>query len=122
MKRSNISFCEFCDNFSESERDTFSYEGKKALFDYLEEYEENTGEEIELDIVELCCEYSEYGSVEEYLKDYTPSEINNEKDEEETEEEFKERLEEETQKYLEENTQLILLGNNLDDGFIIQNF
>jgi len=29
------------------------------LFDYLEEYEESTGEEIELDVVALCCEYYE---------------------------------------------------------------
>jgi hypothetical protein len=37
----------------------FSYEGLKVLFDYFEEYEEATGEEIELDVVAICCEYSE---------------------------------------------------------------
>jgi len=40
-------------------RDNFSYEGLNALFDYLEDYEEQTGEEIELDVVALCCDYSE---------------------------------------------------------------
>lgn len=40
--------------------DNFSFKGKKALFDYLEQYEEGTGQEIELDIVALCCEYTEY--------------------------------------------------------------
>ena len=39
--------------------DNFSYEGQIALFDYLEQYEEDTGEQIELDVIALCCEYSE---------------------------------------------------------------
>ena len=40
-------------------KDQFSYEGLKALFDYFESYEEETGQEIELDVVAICCEYSE---------------------------------------------------------------
>ena len=40
-------------------KDQFSYEALGLLFDYLEEYEESTGEEIELDVVALCCDYSE---------------------------------------------------------------
>lgn len=58
--KNSVNFYTFCDSFSESRRDSFSYNGKKALFDYLEQYEEDTGEEIELDIIALCCEYSEY--------------------------------------------------------------
>lgn len=37
----------------------FSYAGLEVLFDYLEECEESTGEEIELDVIALCCEYAE---------------------------------------------------------------
>jgi hypothetical protein len=37
----------------------FSYAALGALFDYFEEYEESTGEQIELDVVAICCEYSE---------------------------------------------------------------
>jgi hypothetical protein len=37
----------------------FSYEGLEVLFDYLQDYEDSTGEEIELDVIGLCCEYSE---------------------------------------------------------------
>lgn len=40
-------------------KDQFSYEGLKALFEYLEQYEEDTGEEIELDVIALCCDYYE---------------------------------------------------------------
>ena len=39
--------------------DQFSYEGLEVLFDYLEEYSESTGEPVELDVVALCCDYSE---------------------------------------------------------------
>ena len=59
MKESNISFSHFCDSFSDTYKDNFTYAGKRALYDYLENLEEDTGEDIELDIVALCCEYSE---------------------------------------------------------------
>lgn len=49
----------------------FSYEGKKALFEYLEQYEEETGTPVELDVIALCCEYSEYASLAEFQKDYS---------------------------------------------------
>jgi hypothetical protein len=40
-------------------KDQFTYEGKRALFDYIEQYEEETGQPVELDVIALCCEYSE---------------------------------------------------------------
>jgi hypothetical protein len=40
-------------------REQFSYSGLRALFDYLEEYEQDTGTEIELDVIGLCCDYVE---------------------------------------------------------------
>lgn len=40
-------------------KDQFSYEALGLLFEYFEEYEESTGEEIELDVIALCCDYSE---------------------------------------------------------------
>lgn len=64
MKKS-VNFSMFCDSFSESYRDNFSYEGKRALFDYLEQFEDDMGEEIELDTVGLCCDWheSDYDSI-----------------------------------------------------------
>ena len=56
--------------FKNFERDNFSYDGLKALFEYLEDYEEDTGEEVELDVIALCCEYMEYDSLKEYNDDY----------------------------------------------------
>jgi len=39
--------------------DNFSYEGQGVLFDYFEQYEDDTGEEIEFDPIAICCEYTE---------------------------------------------------------------
>lgn len=66
----NINFSHFCDAFSDTYKNNFSYQGKLALFDYLENYEEETGTPIELDIVALCCEYSEFDSFKDYQEQY----------------------------------------------------
>lgn len=50
--------------------ENFSYHGKKALFEYLEQYEEDTGEEIEFDVIALCCDFSEYPSALECATEY----------------------------------------------------
>jgi len=50
--------------------DNFTYEGLIALYDYLEDYEDSTGEQIELDVIAFCCEYSEYESLAEFQEDY----------------------------------------------------
>lgn len=39
--------------------DQFSYEALGLLFEYLEAYEMDTGEEIELDVIAICCDFSE---------------------------------------------------------------
>ena len=69
MKQS-VNIYDFERAFKRCERDNFSYDGLKALFEYLEEYEEDTGEEIELDVIALCCDYAEYDSLNEYNSDY----------------------------------------------------
>lgn len=116
--KEEISFSQFCDRFRDMNRDNnFSYEGKKALFDYLEALEEDTDTEIELDIIALCCEYSEYEDMEEFLKDYSNTLIKTDRDdfEKDDEEGYKEALLEE----LEEHTTVIKID---DDKFIIQCF
>lgn len=55
-----ITFTQFCDAFRDAGRNgSFTYEAKRCLFDYLEDYEEETGEAIELDVIALCCDYNE---------------------------------------------------------------
>jgi len=48
----------------------FTYEGLSALYDYLEDYEDSTGEQIELDVIAFCCEYNEYEDLAEFQEDY----------------------------------------------------
>ena len=55
---------------SDNYKNNFSYDGLGALFDYIEELENDIGEDIEFDPVALCCEYSEYESFEELQDDY----------------------------------------------------
>lgn len=51
---------QFRDLFAECGRgDQFSYEGLGILFDHLEELSDSTGEHVEIDVVGLCCDYSE---------------------------------------------------------------
>jgi hypothetical protein len=52
-------------------KENFSYNGRLALFDYLEELEDDTGEQIECDIIGFCCDFSEYETVEECAKEYS---------------------------------------------------
>ena len=69
MKQS-VNIYDFERAFKRCERENFSYDGLKALFEYLEEFEDGTGEEVELDVIALCCEYAEYDSLNEYNDDY----------------------------------------------------
>ena len=48
----------------------FSYEGRAALYGYLTELAEDTGGPVELDVIALCCEFTEYESIEEYNTEY----------------------------------------------------
>ena len=76
----NISFYDFNAWFvrdDNSYKDNFSYEARKALFDYLEELEEDTGDKIKLDPIALCCEYSEYDNFKEFQENYSNDEITN---------------------------------------------
>jgi hypothetical protein len=69
--KTTVTFCDFCDEFRKCNRnDTFSYDGKKALFDYLEEVEQSTGEEIELDVIALCCDYDE-NNIDDIVTNYS---------------------------------------------------
>lgn len=40
-------------------QDNFSLEGLKMLFEFLEDMETGHGEEMELDVIGLCCDFSE---------------------------------------------------------------
>jgi phosphoribosylformylglycinamidine (FGAM) synthase-like amidotransferase family enzyme len=49
--------------------DNFSHEGLEVLFDHLEDLSFDLGEPVELDVIALCCGYSE-GTPEEIAERY----------------------------------------------------
>ena len=77
----------------------FTYEGLGALFDQLEQYEEDAGIELELDVIAFCCEYTEYENLAEFQANHN--------DDYETIED------------IENETQVIMVD---DESFIIQQF
>ena len=57
--KTTVYFSEFCDYFRKIRPDNFSYQGLRVLFDYLEEIDNSCGEESELDVIGLCCDFAE---------------------------------------------------------------
>ena len=69
--KQTINFYQFKDAFYKMDRgEQFSYNALKALFEYFEEYEDSTDDEIELDVIAICCDYVEYDSLEDFQLDY----------------------------------------------------
>ena len=71
-----VYFNDFIEEFKRCGRkNQFSHEGKKALYNYLNELAEDLGEPIELDVIALCSEFSEFKNLEEFKKDYNIEDI-----------------------------------------------
>jgi hypothetical protein len=68
--RTTVNLHSFRNAFQSVRPDNFTYEGLEQLFDYFESYEDDTGEEIELDVIAICCEYSEL-SLEDFKTAYS---------------------------------------------------
>jgi len=112
--KQTVNLYEFERAFVDMDRaERFTYAGKKALFDYLENYEEDTGEEVELCVIALCCEYTEYENIAEYVRDYTP-------DVEKADFDNNEDYAEAVKDYIRDNTTLIEIED--EEGFIIQQY
>lgn len=57
--------------FEEYQRgNQFTFYGFEALYQYLEQYEEDTGESLTVDPVGLSCDFTEYESATEALNEY----------------------------------------------------
>ncbi len=69
MKQS-VNFYDFVDRFHAYDRyDSYGYDGLRVIFDALEQYEDDTGEEIELDVIAICCDFNMLSS-KDVAKDY----------------------------------------------------
>jgi hypothetical protein len=87
----------------------WSYAGSRALAEYLEALEEDTGEEIEFDRVAIRCDFSEYRRFQDWADDYG-HEYDKEANEDEQAEEIRE--------YILDRGQLI----EFEGGVIVSSF
>lgn len=72
MKK-QITLSDFRDEFNAIRSGQFSYDALEALYSYLINFEDETGHEIELDVIELCCNYAEVGK-DEHFEEYDDTE------------------------------------------------
>lgn len=112
--KQTINKSDFIDQFRVMDRlENFSYEARGLLFDYFEEIEEGAGEEMEMDVIAVCCEYYE-DSADSIASNYMDAEDYAE---------FKELSKNEQidgiREYLEENTQIV---GETSIGFVYQAF
>ena len=91
--------------------DQFSYEGLEVLFDYLENYSDETGEPVELDVVGLCCDYYE-SSIQELIDNYNI-------DVSEVDEDDPDSIIEVVREYLEDSTSVC---GEVSNGFVYAAF
>jgi hypothetical protein len=66
----SINFDEFLDSFSDTYKNNFTYEGKRALFDFLDDEAECSDTPYELDTIALCCDYTEYDNLADLQASY----------------------------------------------------
>ena len=85
--------------------DQFSYQALKALFEYLEELSEDTGQDIEFDPIAICCEFNECDAVATFSREYLNVEGEAQAMDEECDDD-EERLEW-VREYLEERTSVV---------------
>ena len=108
----------FADAFRRMGReDQFSREALEALFNYLEDYEQDTGEDLELDVVGLCCDFTEYENAITAAADYGFTSKLEAEDYEDAES-YEDAKEEEALEWLQDRTEVVIF----DSGLIIQNF
>jgi len=67
----SIDIYDFRRAFTDYDRNNeFSYDGLNALFDWLSEMANDCTEPYELDVIALCCEFTEYSDLAEIKQAY----------------------------------------------------
>ena len=64
-----VTLYDFRDRFQSVRPDNFTYEGLEALFDYFESMETDE-DQIQLDVIAICSEYSEWATFAEFCENY----------------------------------------------------
>lgn len=110
--KTTVSAHDFLEAFKRQRPENFSRAGLFALFDYLGEVERESATEMELDVVAICCDYTEYATAVEAALAYG-FESRDEDDDIDAEAREREYLE-----FLTDKTTVV----QFDGGVIVQNF
>lgn len=107
--KTTVSAIDFIDSFRRMGRaDQFSPTALRALFGHIEELEADTGEEYELDVIALCCEWQEFKTAFEAAVEYGYDQ----------EDEDEDAREEAALDWLREQTQVV----EFDGGVLVMGF
>jgi hypothetical protein len=72
--KTTVSEFQFVESFRLCGRESqFSVNARRALFAHFEDFEHDTGTELELDPVAICCEFAEHSSAISASKEYGQS-------------------------------------------------
>ena len=97
--KQNVYLEDFRRAFQSTRPDQFSNRGLIALYDYFQNLEEDIGEELDLDVIAICCDYCEYKNFQDLKSNY---------------------LNIKTLEDLRERTEIIPIEDT--EGFIVRNF
>lgn len=64
--KTNVSEDNFVQAFQSLRPDNFSFAGLRALYQNLIELETDAGDEMELDVIALCCGFTEWENLKEF--------------------------------------------------------
>lgn len=93
--------------------ENFSYNGLEVLFEYLEDMADDIGEPLELDVIGLCCEFSE--NTPEDIAEYYSIDLP-EREGFEDDDDYSDEVKEAVLDYLHKNTSVCGVT---DDGTIV---
>jgi hypothetical protein len=68
--KQTINLFDFRRAFQDHDRENFSYDGLNILYDALITLEQDSGNETELDVIALCCDFQELSASE--VRDHYP--------------------------------------------------
>lgn len=98
-----VNFDDFYESFHKVKRGTqFSYGALKGLYHYYNELSEEIGEPYELDVIDICCDWTEY-TLAEYNSDFYT--------EHEDFDAIKEALDEKGIQYIDGTTETLVVSN-----------
>jgi hypothetical protein len=71
MMVKTVSESDFIREFKDARPDDFSNDALSGIYNYLSDLSEDIGEAMELDVIAICCDFTEYNSLEEVIENYS---------------------------------------------------